>query len=809
MLIHRAAFARALVLVTVLASATAPSALAAWPFESHSGVPLCLASGEQTLPQTVSDGAGGAIVVWTDARSGGADIYAQRVSREGNPLWAPNGIAVCSFSGAQTLPSVIADGVGGAIVAWQDARGANLDVYAQRVAANGTLLWPTIGAPVCVLGSDQHDAAITTDGAGGAIIAWVDGRAGFLLEDIYAQRLNAAGAAQWTPNGNVICAAGSFQFEPRIVSDDAGGAIVTWTDWRSEANIYAQRVNGLGATAWAVNGVPVCVATSLQNGPVSTADGTGGALIAWLDYRTSGTTSTDIYIQRLNSAGSPLWTVDGVAACAALGAQLNPTIAADGVGGVDIVWEDQFNPAPDSRIHWDHLGPSGYTTLPTLGCGFEAASGERPVLARTGSTPIIAYLPYGTSERDAHTMRLVPGNFERASGVACDAPGDQIELSLTADDNRGVIVAWRDQRSGASDIYVHRVDNYGFPGITEPVITNIRDVVHDQGGRIKVSWLAGYFEQISMGALSDYRVWRAIPPDYVAEKGRSLAGIADMDAAEALRLEPGRTILQERTAEEIVYWEFVGSVPVSGNPGYSYLVPTLGDSVAGWNPLTRVRVQLFGSAAVGLGYLFWNSVVGFGYSVDNLAPAQPTAFAGQFGGSTTALTWNANGESDLANYRLYRGSSPSFVPSVANRIAMPTQPHFTDSANLPYVYKLTAVDVHGNESPHATLILNGATDAPEDASAFFFAPPAPNPSSPGDGTQFRFRLPEAAAVRLAIFDLAGRRVRAIAGGVMSAGEHQLAWDRRDGAGRSVAAGVYIVRLEANDREAMRRVVLIE
>ena len=60
----------------------------------------------------------------------------------------------------------------------------------------------------------------------------------------------------------------------------------------------------------------------------------------------------------------------------------------------------------------------------------------------------------------------------------------------------------------------------------------------------------------------------------------------------------------------------------------------------------------------------------------------------------------------------------------------------------------------------------------------------------------RFALQHQARVRLGIYDVGGRRVRELASGAQAAGEHALAWDLRDEAGRSVGAGLYFARLEA-------------
>lgn len=69
----------------------------------------------------------------------------------------------------------------------------------------------------------------------------------------------------------------------------------------------------------------------------------------------------------------------------------------------------------------------------------------------------------------------------------------------------------------------------------------------------------------------------------------------------------------------------------------------------------------------------------------------------------------------------------------------------------------------------------------------------PNPFR--DRTEVRYALPEAAESRLAVFDITGRRVRELAGGILPKGEHVVAWDGREDSGRPAATGTYFVRLE--------------
>ena len=86
-----------------------------------------------------------------------------------------------------------------------------------------------------------------------------------------------AASAQWVPDG-VALPAGGYQASPNIVSDGAGGAIVIWVD---SGDIYAQRVNGSGNLLWATGGVAICTAPNTQSYSSIVSDGTGGAIIAW------------------------------------------------------------------------------------------------------------------------------------------------------------------------------------------------------------------------------------------------------------------------------------------------------------------------------------------------------------------------------------------------------------------------------------------------------------------------------------------------------------------------------------------------
>jgi hypothetical protein len=72
-----------------------------------------------------------------------------------------------------------------------------------------------------------------------------------------------------------------------------------------------------------------------------------------------------------------------------------------------------------------------------------------------------------------------------------------------------------------------------------------------------------------------------------------------------------------------------------------------------------------------------------------------------------------------------------------------------------------------------------------------------------------FTLAEPATARLAIHDLSGRKVRALADGDFGPGRHSIAWDGRGDDGGRLRSGVYWVRLESGGRALAKRVTLLQ
>jgi hypothetical protein len=90
--------------------------------------------------------------------------------------------------------------------------------------------------------------------------------------------------------------------------------------------------------------------------------------------------------------------------------------------------------------------------------------------------------------------------------------------------------------------------------------------------------------------------------------------------------------------------------------------------------------------------------------------------------------------------------------------------------------------------------------------ALVLGAPLPNPFA--DGTRISYSLPAASRVRLSVFDILGRRVIDLVDELRPSGINKAVWNGSGEDGRKVAAGFYLVRLQAGDEIRVRKVVLI-
>ncbi len=750
----------------------------------------------------------GALILNADTRNGAADFFAQRVDRHGRRQLGDGGVLVLSGIGSSSYGNAIPDGSGGILITWtQNNAASGMDVYVQRVLADGSVAYGPGGLLVCNAAFDQIYPTLVAGTAGSYYVVWTDRRANVAnVSDVYVQRLSLAGSAAFAVNGLLV---NSVAYRPasyaytNAAPDLSGGVLFAWNVY-SPGGLRAQRVSSAGALLYTATGVPL--GDPGDYSATIAPDGSGGL---WaFTTRSSGGYYTP-YAHHLTSTGASTFAAAGIAFHSAVTGYFNLSLVRNASGGC--FFYGTYYYSGSSTISYglfrQEITLSG--TLPR-GPDGESLSGNNLYYLLVDAGPCVMLTTlhddtgYGTRYMRiqkyafdgtpafpglglllgrARTLQSTTAatSAATASGLFFDAHADGRYSSPSDPFNFEVF----GQAFGASG-------NALWDDAENPVLEFAQDAPGDQGGFVRLGWDASAADAPSSHAITSYRGWRAL--------GAATAARLALKA----RFAPDEVFAVDGTQYVVhagLYWEKVADAVAAQLPSYALTVPTGQDSTAGGSADESFMIEARDDSL----HHWWSAALTT-HSLDNLAPATPHPFTGDYAGGAAHLYWDPNTETDLAGYRLYRGSSAGFVPGPSNLVASPPSPGWID-ASAPAVYKLTAIDTHGNESPPAVLLPAGATGVGDDAPrTLAFELASPNPSR--NGATLRLALPAASHVRLAIFDAAGREVRVLADGPMSAGTKSFAWDGADAAGRATASGLFFARLETDGRMLTRRLVRV-
>lgn len=84
---------------------------------------------------------------------------------------------------------------------------------------------------------------------------------------------------------------------------------------------------------------------------------------------------------------------------------------------------------------------------------------------------------------------------------------------------------------------------------------------------------------------------------------------------------------------------------------------------------------------------------------------------------------------------------------------------------------------------------------------------APNPFNPT--TMISYDLPQATNVRLTIFNVLGQNVKTLVNDYQEAGTKSIVWNGTDNSGSTVASGLYFYRIEADDFQATKKMMMLK
>jgi len=515
-------------------------------------------------------------------------------------------------------------------------------------------------------------------------------------------------------------------------------------------------------------------------------DGQQGAILAWYDARTEATTKLDVYAQKIGPSGEERWTKNGVPVCTAQGEQYNEVLVSDDDGGAILAWTDLRGSIYGQRVTRD-----GIVAWTPDGIRLTETDAVTPVMASDGhGGALVVWEDWTEGPRQIRAQRVSGSGILLwgTSGVGvCTVPGLHSGPKICSDGAGGAFIAWTDRRGPIPDVFTQHISpsgvplwaDQGIPVCPEPSDKRAAGLVADSGGEATVFWSdsrnrpSDYFGLFAQRLVSSgQNVWNpagvALSDETVSEH-LSLATVRDGDDLVAL--------WHERRGNQ--FDTYAQRLDRFGNR----LLGPAGIAIAD-GPGDQIYAGATSDRDHGM-IVAWTNVI-YGPFGSTYVAQHTDVLGGRAWGPSGVELSRSPGDSELALASDGRGGA--FAAWVE-----------CCGGNTPiHVVRIT--------DARSRVVTSGATwpTRPLDVTARAVELDTPSLNSSVGAASASYSLSREAPVDLAIFDLAGRRVRTLLRGDQPAGRHVFKWNSE-----SMSPGVYSLRLRAGDETHSRKIVVVK
>lgn len=260
------------------------------------------------------DQADHAILVWNDIRTGNWDVFAYRISPDGDFIWGDNGIQLSSNAGLDVAPKVTVTNSGNAVVAWQ----VDDVIIGQKISPEGTLLWGPTGLELSSANTLTWPQLLPV-GDDDVIIKFFEDSGPFWAptRHVFAQRFDPSGVMVWA-QPVVISDAGGISAWTQIfpfINDGSDGFYIAWHDDRDNntlANLWVQHIASDGTTLLGQDGTEVSVMPNRNHfyAHLALPEGSDDIFVFWNEMDPDQN-NRGIYGQKISSTGERLWSDNG------------------------------------------------------------------------------------------------------------------------------------------------------------------------------------------------------------------------------------------------------------------------------------------------------------------------------------------------------------------------------------------------------------------------------------------------------------------------------------------------------------------
>jgi len=476
----RSVAARGATLAASLTLLITSAATAQWTDDATLNTPVGVQAGEQTQAKIAPTADGGAYISWFGGA--GYDVWLQRLDANGNAAWrAPLLVADRGFSSTQDYGLAI-DAAGHALLAFRDDRFGGIQITAARIAPDGTLDWGVNGVQV----TDDNDFKAAPKIAGLAdgdiLVAWTH------LNGVRLTRLDADGNLVWGPlvytdaPGTANLSLCDLHAADASDADkgDLGGAIVMWVRQQGAVGarrLFARSIDNEGNTRWDSGEIFTVGSLQFGNFPPFLPDGDGGFVVAW--YTSSPLQS---FVQRFANTGAAQFATGGVPV-STNGSQLRT----DPSAAFNRTTQDTYVFFRETSLSQNQVGVYGQRLSPTgarlwSDSGVEIAPVDNDTASQINAVildesidgALVAYTESlgFNNDRVRASARNGDGTAAWRTPVvtAADQASGKSRLQAKASSDGFAILAWRDSRNDAGDIYAQNINPDGSLGMSDTPI---------------------------------------------------------------------------------------------------------------------------------------------------------------------------------------------------------------------------------------------------------------------------------------------------------------------------------------------------
>ncbi|MFA4948982.1 MAG: FlgD immunoglobulin-like domain containing protein [Candidatus Krumholzibacteriia bacterium] len=742
-----------------------------------SPVRICSDPNGQEVYHRAQTESGAIIIAWADSRNSGLDkdIYAQKIGLDGSLLWGPSGTPVVTATGKQSTPFVARDGMGGAIVIWNNYCNqyyANkFGIWAQRLDSSGQPLWPSEGMPIETSCQLEDRTGIIPSSIGSGIVLWTSGDPSYGTS-LMAQKIDSLGNALWEIPGKPISEAAYTCINPRAIPDGEGGAVFSWE--RTPKQSSYSSILGM----WGSSSNDIC------------AVGSTGAIFHYDGQSWSRMSSPTTEIL------SAVWgsSTDNVFAVGSYGKILhyNGTAWTSMSSGTTKYLRGVWGSAPDTVYAVGNNGTilrfdgSTWTNMNYAGTGnLMAVHGRSGTdVYAVGTDRVLHYdgnawstIRAGGGSESYTSVWVSPENLVYIGGlyyfwVFSNGFILQYDGATWRETNSDLLTCSAIWGTDSSNVYA---------------LFESGNVMHYDGSLWTKSQASAREYYYALWGTAGSDIWIG-GNRYCIRHFEDQEWVTQNQAA-------GSIYMNRIDAAGNALWDEFGAPASAGMDEQTnhYLAPGGdGSALAAWQDSRNSNWDIYArKVSISRGPIVATELVNFEAGLLE-AGIRVTWQLSQFDEGAAFIVSRAGGATGkpwevIAPAISRDGLSFGFVDDAVE-------------AGAQHRYQVRISDVNGSR----TLFETDAVSTPR--LPLTLSQNVPNPFNPS--TTIRYYLPERCRVKVAVYDAAGRAIASLADLDQPAGHYSFTWNGRDNLGKNVASGIYFCRLQAGKEMRSRKMVLI-